>query len=201
MSPLFTKTTAIILVAFMVGVMYFGSFLPLRKSQKYIEARQTQVTTLEQFNNLYDGVLGYSSPVGQDEIVANYLEIISNTINQEQKAAKPNTEIVRSLVTRAEKWALPIVNRRAGFGFSQTLFSLGSVYRSATIVLQEEVYYKKAIEMYRLGLEFSPDRQIFLYSLFDMYRFGKDNENARRVGERILEVYKDDNIKQILKDL
>lgn len=198
MSNIFKQTTAIILTAFIAYVMYVGSLLPLQKSQAYIRARQTKVTTLDQFDKLYNGVLEYSSPVGQDEIVSNYLDMLSNIIGQEKNKEKPNETLIRHLVGEAEKWTDPIIERGAGFSFSQIIFNFASVYRDATMALKDENYYKKAVELYNLGLQYSPDRQIFLYSLFDMYRFRGDAENAKRIGERILKVYKDDRVQQIL---
>ena len=32
-----------------------------------------------------------------------------------------------------------------------------------------------------------------------MYRFGGDKENARKIGERIMKVYKDKKVRQILQ--
>lgn len=160
-----------------------------------------RVASLNQFIEVYDGVLGYPSPTGQEEIVANYLELIATLINQEGNKENANKKIAQVLVAKAEEWVLPIIERRVGFSYSQLIFGMANVYRSATIVLQDRVYYDKAVAMYTLGLEFSPDRQIFLYNLFDMYRFGGDNRNARSIGERIVEVYRDERVAQILQTL
>lgn len=201
MNSLTRQTIAITLTMFILAVGIYGTYLPIRKSQLYIGARKTEVKTLVDFNKLYDSVLNYKSPVGQEEVVANYLEIIFEIINQEQRKENPNKDVVTSLVGKAEEWALPIIEKRSGFGFSQILFSMGNVYRSATILLQEEAFYNKAIKMYELGMEFSPDRQIFVYSLFDMYHFANDKANAKRIGERIVRVYQDARIEQILQSL
>jgi len=201
MNQLSRQVIAVAITGLLVWALYFGSWLPLRKSQQYIQTRQTEIKSLEQFNSVYDVVLGYQSPVGQEEVVANYLELIASIIDEESKRENPNKEVIHALVGKAEEWALPIVERRVGFSYSQILFSFGGVYRSATIVLQDQTYYQKAVDMYKLGLEFSPDRQVFLYSLFDTYRFGGDKENARKIGERIVEVYKDGGVAQILQNL
>ena len=201
MNSLTKKIIAITLSLFIAYLIYYGSFLPFRKAQKYIKTRETQVNSLDQFNALYDGLLNYPSPAGQDEIVSAYLEILSILIDREASNKNFNEQLVRHLVGKAEEWAGPIIEKGAGFSFSKIIFNFANVYRSATIVLQDEEYYKKAIRFYALGLEYSPDRTIFLYNLFDMYRFGGDKENARKIGERIMKVYKDEKVGQILQDL
>ncbi len=201
MPPFLKQAISVILAVFMAYVMYFGSFLPIRKSQKYIEARQTPITSLKQFNTLYDGVLSYKSPVGQDEVVSYYLEMLTEIIAQEKRNESPNEALIRHLVGKAEEWTAPIIERGAGFIFSRLIFNMANIYREAMLAVGEETYYQKGVELYRLGLKYSPDRQIFLYNLFDMYRFRDDKENARKIGERIMEVYNDERVKQILQSL
>lgn len=201
MNSLTRQIISIGLSLFVVYLMYFGSFLPIRKSQKYIDARQTPITSLKQFNALYDGLLSYESPVGQDEVVGYYLQMLTEIIAQEKGKENPNETLIRHLVGKAEEWGGPIIERGVGFSFSQLTFNMANIYREAMLAVRDETYYQKGTELYRLGLEYSPDRQIFLYNLFDMYRFRGDNENARKIGEKIVEVYKDERVKQILQDL
>lgn len=189
------------LTGFMVYAMYFGVYLPVRKSRLYIAARQTQINSFKDFDEVYGKALSYASPVGQDEIVSGYLEILAEIIQGEALKEQPNKQIIEKLIAKAEEWANPIVGKGAGFGFSQILFRFGNVYQVAAIVLKDDNYYQKAVQLYSLGLRYSPDRQIFLYSLFDMYRFRGDNENAKRVGERIVEVYNDEGVAQSLQAL
>ena len=201
MNSLSRQIISISLSLFIAYIMYLGSFLPIRKSQKYIEARQTQIISLKQFDALYDGVLSYKSPVGQDEVVSYYLEMLIEIIAEERRKESSNEALIRHLVGKAEEWGVPIIERGAGFIFSRLIFNMANIYQEAMLAVREEMYYQKGVEFYRLGLEYSPDRQIFLYNLFDMYRFRDDNENARKIGERIVEVYKNERVKQILQSL
>lgn len=190
---------SIALIVFLFWIMFYGSFLPFVKSQQFIQARQTQVSTLTDFDKLYGGVLGFPSPVGQDEIVSNYLEMIDNIISQEKVKPQPNEAIIRPLVASSTMWTEPIIKKGAAFSFSQIIFNYANVYRDAAIALKDKAFYDKAVELYKYGLKQSPDRQIFLYSLFDLYNVTGDKENARIIGERIAKVYKDDRVVQIIK--
>ena len=198
---IFKQVIVVVAAGFIVYILYFGSFLPIRKSQKYIRARQTQITSLAQFDALYDGVLSYASPVGQDEIVSNYVSMLTEIIAEEKRKESPNETLIRHLVGKAEEWGEPIIERGVGFNFSQFIFNMANIYQGTMIAVPDRTYYQKGVELYRLGLEYSPDRQLFLYSLFDMYRFRGDNENARKIGERIVEVYKDERVKQVVQSL
>ncbi len=197
MSNIFKQTIAVILACFTAYVLYYGSWLPLRKAQKYIKARQAQVTSLEQFNVVYDDILGYRSPVGQEELVSNYMGIIAEIIVQEKNKPQPNVALVDELVKKAEEWGRPIIDRGTGFSFSQVIFSFGSVYQQAFMATRNPNYYNEAVKLYNFGLQQSPDRQVFLYSLFDLYRFAGNTEEARRIGIRIVEVYKDQGVKTL----
>ncbi|MBI2035478.1 MAG: tetratricopeptide repeat protein [Candidatus Liptonbacteria bacterium] len=201
MSPLLKKIISITSAVFLAWLLYYGSFLPLRKAQKYIEARQTQVSSLPQFNAVYDGILGYRSPVGQEELVSNYMGILSEIIVQEKNKPQPNVALVDQLVQKAEEWGRPIIDRGTGFSYSQVIFSFGSVYQQAFMATRNFSYYEKAIQLYEFGLKQSPDRQVFLYSLFDIYRFAGNIEEARRIGIRIVEVYNDGGVNQIKNEL
>lgn len=201
MKFLHRQIISIVLVLFFLYAMYSGVYLPFRKSQIYIAARQTQINSFKDFDEVYGKALSYESPVGQDEIVSSYLEILAEIIQGETLKEQPNKQIIEKLIVKAEEWANPIVDKGAGFGFSQILFRFGNVYQMAAIALKDDNYYQKSVQLYNLGLQYSPDRQIFLYSLFDMYRFRGDNENAKKVGERIVGVYNDEGVAQSIQSL
>lgn len=201
MLSIFKQIIAVILTGFIAYIIYFGSYLPIRKAQLFITARETPITSIKRFDELYGGALASRSPVGQDEITSRYLEILSEIVREERDKEQPNKALIKRILERAEKWGRPVINRGTGINFSQTIANMASVYREAVIAAREEEYYEKAVALYEFGLKQSPDRQIFLYNLFDIYRFRGDNENARRVGERIIEVYKDKNVLSILEML
>src|ERR1051325_9184908 len=53
-----------------VLAIYFGSYAPLHKAQLYIDAlRQTSsVSTVKQFEDLFDPVFNFYSPIGNEEV-------------------------------------------------------------------------------------------------------------------------------------
>ena len=195
------RIIAVILSVFLSWVIVYGSILPITKSKMYIKARQTQVSSLSDFDKTYGNVLGFISPVGQDEIVANYLDLIDGIIAQEKNKEKPAEALIRPLVASSSMWAEPIIEKGSSFGYSQIIYNYASVYRDAALALKDKNYYEKSLQLFKLGLKASPDRQIFLYNLFDLYTAVGDKENARIVGNRILEVYKDERVSEVLKNL
>src|SRR3989344_5030574 len=157
---IFKQVIAVVAAGFIVYILYFGSFLPIRKSQKYIKARQTQIISLAQFDALYDGVLSYTSPVGQDEIVSNYVSMLTEIIAEKKRKESPNETLIRHLVGKAEERGEPIIERGVGFNFSQFIFNMANIYQGTMIAVPDRTYYQKGVELYRLGLKYSPDRQL-----------------------------------------
>lgn len=201
MNSTLRQIIASICIIIIAWLLYYGSFAPLSKAQQYIKIRQTQINSLAQFDKIYGGVLGYSSPVGQDEIVSNYLEVISQAVSQEKGKEKPNEGLIRALVASSSMWADPIIQRGSGFGFSQIIYNYANIYRDSALALKDRNYYEKAVDLFKLGLLYSPDRQIFLYSLFDLYMATGDKVGARLIGNRIMEVYGDARVDEILKKI
>ncbi len=201
MNQLYRQIISILLSIFLVGLIYYGSLLPFHKASIYIRARQTEVNDIKQFNDLYDGILSTNSPVGQDELVSNYLDLISSLINQEKGKEKPNLEIIKYLASNAEKWAEPIIERGTGFSFSQIIYNYATINRDVALVLNDKKHYDKAVTLYQLGLKHSPDRQIFLYTLFDLYVLVGDKAGANLLGDRIIEVYDDNRVTEIISKM
>ncbi len=180
------------LISLIVLVLwYFGSYLPLKKSQLYVQGLRALQTaeprSLQEFNNLFDPVLDSYSPIGQDELVASYLDFIINVINQQT-----DQQLIMTLVSQAERRVAPILEAKKGFNFSQILFDIGRIYQIAAYKLKSQSYYEKSVELYKEGLKFSPNRPIFLYGLFELYKFGGDKEGEKEVGTTILKYWPGD---------
>lgn len=169
--------------------MDFGVYLPFEKSQMYIEARakaQQQIHSLNDFNKIFDPVLNFYSPVGQEEIVAKYLEILVSVIKSQK-----DRDVVDYFIDKAESLTDPTIEKGAGFSFSQILLSLGDVYQAAYSVTNDEAYYSKAVKTFRLGLTYSPNRSAFLYSLLGLYSGHQDKAGVTEIGNTILKFWPD----------
>lgn len=182
----------------MVVTAYFGSYLPIKKSQRFIQTySQNEARSLQEFNRIFDEVMGLYSPVGQEEIVSNYLSIANNVIQNQKEEV-----IVRSLVGKAEEYALPIIETGRGLNFSQILLSMGLVYKSAAMKLNDTEYYNKAVTTLRMGMEYSPNRPAFLYHLFELYYAKGDKEHTKEIGEIILRYWPNEiKVKEIIEKL
>ncbi len=193
------------IIAFSVSIIvaaaiYFGAYLPLRKSQMHIDAilnlQNGKVHSVGDLNDLFDPVLDFYSPIGQDEITSYYLGILINIINQQT-----DRTVIDVLAKQAENRMAPILQVEKGFSFNQNLYTLGSIYKIAAIKFKDKVYYDKAVNIFQEGLEYSPKRLIFLKGLFDLYSVNLDDQSkAREVGEIILKNWPDDKSTRDLID-
>lgn len=189
MSITFKQFIATIVIIIAAGMAYFGAYLPLRKGQMHIDAvmnlQEGKVRSIEDFNDLFDPVLNFYSPIGQDESVSYYLGILLSVINQQTER-----QVIDVLVKQAEDRMVPILEKGSGFSFNQNLYTFGSIYKMAALKFHDLEYYKKAENIFKTGLEYSPNRKIFLKGLFDLYSVNKDDQNkALEIGKTILKYY------------
>ena len=65
------NSIVIALIAATLAGIYFGSYRPLVKGQKYIEAlsKAGEVRSVEEFRKNFESVLQYPAPVSDDEII------------------------------------------------------------------------------------------------------------------------------------
>lgn len=176
----------IVIVIVLLGI-YYGSFLPLKKAQLYINAQiglNNGIRSLDDFNNLFDPALDFYSPVGQDEIVTGYLRILMDLVGQQS-----DKKVIDVLVKQAETRMAPILEKEKGFNFSQSIYNLAAIYSIAAVKFNDDTYYQKGVEMFRLGLKHSPNRKMFLYGLFGLYQFKGDENGMNEIGEIILKYW------------
>ena len=156
---------AFIITILILVLFYFGAYLPLRKSQIHINAvlnlQNGKVRTLDDMNNLFNSVLNFYSPVGQDETTQYYLGILLNIINQQS-----NKDVIDVLARQAENQMEPILKAGKGFNFNQNLYTLGSIYKITALKSRDLGYYQKAVNIFNNGLKYSPNRLIFLRGTF-----------------------------------
>jgi len=172
-------TSTVLLLIF----VYFGAFLPLKKSQLYIDAVRgsSQIRSVQEFNKLFGKVLDFYSPVGHGEVVYAYLNIIIGAVQNQQ-----NREIVDILLKEADKRMEPIIKEDKGNAFFQSLYSYALLYELAGNKFQDNNYYQKSADIYEIALKHSPNRPMLLYGLFRSYNALGDTEKSKEIGEVIL---------------
>lgn len=192
MSQTFKQLIAAIIILVAIGMGYFGAYLPLRKGQIHIaaisELQSGNIRSVGDFNALFDNDFNFYSPVGQDEIISHYLGNLANIINQQT-----NRQIADIFVKQAENVMAPTLKIKRGFSFNQNLYTLGSIYKIAAIKFKDENYYEKSIEIFNEGLEYSPNRLMFLKGIFELYAFHGEMEKALEIGHVILKYYPDES--------
>ncbi len=201
MSIIFKSILAVIISAAIILLIYYGSYLPLIKSKLYIDAMMTfksgKIRSLEDFNNAFNPVLNFSSPIGQGEITSYYLSNVLNIIRQQS-----NKELIEILAKQAGDVMAPILKTKKGFGFNQSLYSLGTIYKIAGMQINNATYYQKSIDIFNKGLEYSPNRFIFLAGLFDDYQLEGNKEKVKEIGETILRYWpNNDKVKETLNKI
>ena len=172
--------------------IYYGAYLPFRKSQLYVNSmmnlRSGSVKSVADLQNVFNPALNYYSPVGQDEEMASYIEVLSNVALQQN-----NKPVVDAVVKMANDAATPELNNpEKGFNYGQTVYALGLIYSMEGLKFHDQAYLQRSIDLFNEGLKFDPKRAAYLYGLFDTYSQEGDKEMAKRVGQTILSYWPTD---------
>jgi len=175
-----------------VLAIIFGSYLPLRKSQLYIDALSLiqSVKTIQEFEGNFDKSLKYYSPVGDEEVI----KFLANTILQITSGQKQPEAVDKMLTNYIEPYLFNNEVRHLLAG-SQLHQALLSKYKNMEDLQKMDSYLQAA---YAIGPKLPP----VLYSLLDVYRMEGDNAKAKQIGEIILGYWPDDKtISDIVKSL
>lgn len=195
MNSLLKQTIAGVITILAVLMMYFGSYLPLKKSQLYIRAmvdlQSGKVRSLQDFINAFYPALDFYSPVGQDEIVSYYVGAVMPNLINSVVSQTGGPQVVEALLKDAEKWIDPVMKAGKGIGFSQNLYNFGSVYGLAAEKLNNDIYLQKSIYFFEEGLKSSPNRGLFFGGLFKDYQLKGDKAKIKEIGELILRYWPD----------
>lgn len=190
MNDTLKKLISLLVAVAALGVAYYGSYLPLQKSQMFINAIRnlSSVRTLKDFESSFAAALDAPSPVGQEELVRNTGNTIVNVLQQ----SPANANLVASLTQYLENYYAPIITKPRGLNFTQDFYVLGAVYDLAFQKVGDKSYLQKAQDYYTRGLALSPKRPQFLYGLLQIYLEENDLANAKSVAEKILSLWPDD---------
>ncbi len=183
-NPLIKKIIAAAAVIFILYIAYYGSFLPLRKSQTFIKTLKglQTIRSYEEFEKAFSVPINMPSPIGQEELVRNTSNIVLNLLQR----GGGNPELAAALVDFLERYFNPILERGRGMSFEQNLYILGAINELAFFQTNQVKYLLAAKNHYSQGLELGPRRPQFLYGMFDIYRIEGDIPQAKAIAERIL---------------
>ncbi len=188
----------IILVIFAVASIILGAVLPWMKSQLYINTltmlQSGRITTVEQFERDFGGVLDFYSPIGQEEVV-KYLgnDIAGMMLNEARDTGKIG-QVAPILTGFMEPYLFQSDVIHLIFG-ADTYRLLLRMTGNGEYFNKSEFYYKKA---YDIGPKLPP----VLYGMFDLYQLSGDKNNMEKIGKEILKYWPDDkNIAGILGNL
>lgn len=184
------QITAIILSLAIVGIFFYGSYLPYRKSVLFIRAMSTasSVKTFGEFMNLFAIPLDAPSPLGQEELVRN----LGSTMLELLKSNGENAELTQAALDFLGGYYEPIIARGRGMSFEQNLFMLGSLNEIAYLKTKDPKYLAVAEQYLEQGRVLGPKRPQFLYGLMDIYRLKNDMGKATVVVQEILTLWPDD---------
>ncbi len=178
-------TAAIIIVAVILGVATYGSYLPMRKAQMFIATLQnlqsSPATSLQDLESRLSVPLDYPSPIGQEELVRNMANSVLAFAQQ-----GPDPSSTAQLIGFMNKYYDPILNAGKGMSFGQDLYLEGAINEIAFAETGSQNYLAAAKQWYGEAVQLGPNRPQALYGLFDVYRASGDTTGTIAIGERIL---------------
>jgi hypothetical protein len=200
MHPTARKIIAVAASAFLVWVAYYGSYLPLRKGQRFIEttAGLNQAHSLADFEAAMSSVLDAPSPIGQEELVRNVANMVLTVVQSNGE----NAGLTEEALSYLNRYYDPIVSRGRGMSFEQDLYLLGIINETAAMKTRDVRYLAAAERYFILGNELGPKRPQPLRGLLDVYVLGNTIPKAKDVVRQILALWPDDErAKTILAQL
>lgn len=180
---------ALAVTALVIWLLYFGIYSPFMKAQLYVDvSRDSQnIHTLGDLTDTFKPAMEFPSPVGQDEVVSSYTGVLYSIVSHQTQEA-----VIRAIISEAEKWAIPFLDKGKGFNYNQTLFNIGSIYEYGAIKLKDQGYFMKSLEYFKLGSMLSPGRQAFVYGLINLYQIEGDVTNLKKEVDYALTLWPSD---------
>jgi hypothetical protein len=179
-------------------VSYYGNYLPLRKSQSFIYMTRTlgTVRSWEQLQAVASESLDKPSPVGQEEIVRSFSNMILSVI----RANGQSPALTSAVLQFIHQYYDPIIDRGRGMSFQQNLYVLGLMNQIAYAQTKDIAYLNDAERYFTTAVNLAPNRPQSLYGLLDVYRMKQDRKKMEEIGNRILSLWpQDQNVKALLQ--
>jgi tetratricopeptide (TPR) repeat protein len=201
MNQLSKQIIAISISFFVLVMVFYGSYLPYKKSKTFISSLNAlgagQIRSFEQLDKIVSSSLKINSPIGQEELIRQFLGVFAGFINQSD-----SPEVIDILVKYIESYANPILKKGKGLSFNQDLYLAIRFYLTAYEKTKDQKYLDKAKQYAELSYSLGPKRPQVLYSLFDIYRLENNIEKAKEIGNQILTYWPDDeNVKAVYDEL
>ena len=197
----YQRVAAIIIVAAIFGIAFYGSYMPMRKAQMFIatlqglQTQQGQATSLQDLENKLSVPLDYPSPIGQEELVRNMANSVLSFV---QQSTDPSS--TAALIGFLNSYYYPILDQGKGMSFEQDLYLEGAINEIAFANTGDPAYLAQAQKWYSEGVSLSPNRPQVLYGLFDVYRAAGDTTDTIQIGTTIMRNWPTDTqIGQALK--
>jgi len=196
----FKKIISLFSVVVTIFLMYFGSYLPFKKSQLLIDSmmnwQSQKIRTLQDFFDNFNKSLNFFSPVGQEESIKILGEQIFPLIQN-----KPPATIARALVDYLDE-EFNRLPEKSSLGYNQNLLVVASTHEINWFSYKEKKDFELAQRYFLKGLEKSPKRPQFLYGLFELYRLSNLDAQAKLIGEEILKYWPEDkNVADIVASI
>ncbi len=190
MTPLTKKILAVVAVCVLAFVAYYGTYLPLQKSQSFISTIRGVggAHSLEEFERLFASSLDIPSPIGHEELVRNMATEIVGFVGRGGTAPAVEEEIAKFVV----RYFTPIIARGRGMSFEQDLYILGTLERMVYQHTRKKEYLDTAEQYFLQGLQFGPKRPQFLYALSDIYLIKQDVARLKKITEQIHKQWPED---------
>ncbi|MBU6500527.1 MAG: hypothetical protein KGJ89_03685 [Patescibacteria group bacterium] len=188
-NPTFKKVIGILVSVFILSIAYYGTYLPLRKSQAFIDSLKNlnSVNSLTAIEQELSGPLNMPSPIGKEELVRNVANIFLSSLQQNN-----DPKAIDEIVGYVEKNFQPIVDYGRGMSFEQNMYILGAINEFAFVKTHDAKFLEASQRYYERGLELGPNRPQFLYGMFDIYRIEGNVEGAKTIASKILSQWPDD---------
>lgn len=184
-------TAAVIIVAIILGISVYGSYLPMRKAQMFIATLQnlqsSPATSLQDLESRLSVPLDYPSPIGQEELVRNMANSVLAFVQQ-----GPDPTSTANLIGFMNSYYDPILNSGKGMSFGQDLYLEGAINEVAFAETGNQTYLQAAEKWYGEAVADGPNRPQALYGLFDVYRASGNTSGTIAIGERILQNWPSD---------
>jgi len=196
MSRTSKQIIAVVLVAVILVIAWWGSYTPMRKAEMFIATLQglqtTPATSIQELVTRISAPLDYPSPIGQEELVRN---MANNILNLVQRSSDATT--TAQFMAILNHYFDPIVAQGKGMSFGQDLYLLGAINETAFVQTHNPEYLLGAQKYYEEAVSLGPNRPQALYGLYDIYRFEGNVASTTVIVQKILSQWPtDQNVKQ-----
>ena len=177
------KIAAVVGVLVVGYVAYYGSYLPLRKSETFIATVRGlgTVRSVEELAQRFSAPLGIPSPIGHEELVRNMATEMVGLVG----GGGTTPEVKEALASFVVSSFAPIIAYGKGMSFGQDLYILGTLNRLVFQSTNKKEYLDVAEQYFIKAFELGPRSQQPLYALLDIYLVKQDAGRVQKLAEQI----------------